>query len=150
MLADADARADETALPVLSVLTILEISEAIDEEIVERTLEAAGAARPLVGAGEAVAESPVVSGRGTIVKLESVDEATGAVPDETGVETGRSVGVELSVSVSVADGTSVAVADGALVSVSVTDGALASVGVTDGTPVSVPVAIGTMGLSVVD
>jgi len=124
MLADADARADETALAALSVLTMLEISEPIDEETAERTLDAAEAGRPLVGAGEAVAESPVEIGRGTMVKLESVDEATDAVPDENDVDTGRAVPV------SVADGTSVAVADGTLV--------------------SVPVAIGTIALSVAD
>lgn len=59
MLAEAEARADETALPALSVATILESSEPIEEEMAERTLEAE-ATTPLVGRGRigtTVAES---------------------------------------------------------------------------------------------
>lgn len=83
--ADAEARAEDASVPTPSELTILDNSELIDEEMADRTLEAAEAATPLVIVGvasvvlEAVIGAPVpVVVAGKLVKPESV--ALKAVP----------------------------------------------------------------------
>jgi len=51
--AEAEARAEDTSVPTLSVATMLDNSELIDDEIADKTLEAAEAATPLVIVGVA-------------------------------------------------------------------------------------------------
>ena len=83
--ADAEARAEDASVPTPSELTMLDNSELIDEEMADKTLEAAEAATPLVIVGvasvvlEAVIGAPVpVVVAGKLVKPET--EALKAVP----------------------------------------------------------------------
>lgn len=94
--AEAEARAEDALEPILSELTMLDNSELIDDEMADRTLEAAEAATPLVVVGvasvvlEAVLKAPV------IVPEASEDEVVGVIDPEAEASEEESLGLTVS------------------------------------------------------